>query len=478
MRKYTSITTFLLFVSLSFNHKLQAQQSLKLLYNEPAVNWIEALPLGNGRIGAMVYGNPIEEKIQLNEATFWSGSPHNNLNDSASFYLDTIRQLQFQKKFKEAEMLCNKYILSPKAQGMIYEPVGSFGFQLATYDGYTNYSRSLNLQTATATTNFSIKDIQYKREVFVSYPNQVMVIRMTASKPASISGTFYFETMQQGELSGIDNSVIQMSIISPSHESISGAVKLQAYAKLVSESGHLAKVGSSIIANKADAITIYVSLRTNYKAYNDLSANPALALSDIELAAAKGFNLIQQEHLADYQQYFNRSNFALGTSQSDEVSVKERLKNYQSDTSLPVLLYQYGRYLLISGSREGGQPLTLQGLWNDRLRPSWDSKYTININTQMNYWPAEITNLSEMQLPLFGMVKDLSVTGTEAANKMYHAKGWMVHHNTDLWRTTGMVDGAQWGMWVNGGTWLGLQLWQHYLFTGDSVFSKNQFSCY
>ncbi len=475
MKKYTLIIVSLFCVSLSFNNKLQAQQSLKLLYNEPADNWVEALPLGNGRIGAMVYGQPLEEKIQLNEATFWSGSSHNNLNDSASFYLDTIRQLQFQKKFKEAELLCNKYMLSPKAQGMIYEPVGNFGFQLTTYDGYSNYSRNLDLETAIATTSFQIKEVRYKREVFVSYPNQVMVVRITANKPASISGTFHFETMQEAVLSGIDNSTIQMSMISPSHESIKGGVKLNAYAKVTSEKGHLAKVGSAIVANKADAITIYISLRTNFKSYNDLSANPALALADVQQAATKGYNAILQEHLNDYQQYFNRLKFSLGSSRVEESPIKERLKNYERDTTLPVLLYQFGRYLMIAGSRQGGQPLTLQGLWNNRLRPSWDSKYTININTQMNYWPADVTNLSEMQEPLFSMIKDLSVTGAEAATKMYKAKGWLAHHNTDLWRTTGMVDGAQWGMWVTGGAWLGLHVWQHYLYTGDTAFLRTNY---
>lgn len=472
-----NIVILKIFISIclfDFNYVI-GQQSLKLQYKEPANNWVEALPLGNGRIGAMVYGHPLEEKIQLNEGTFWSGSPHNNLNDSASFYLDSIRHLQFQKKFKQAEVLCNKYMLSPKAEGMKYMPVGNLGLQISTYDNYTNYNRELDLNTAINTTTFSIKEIHFKREVFISYPNQVMVVRLTADKPSSISGTFYFETMEQGMLLGVDNNTIEMSMISPDHEGIKGGVKLNAYAKVVNEGGGITKVGSAIVANKADAITIYVSMRTNYKTYNDLSANPETALVDLQNASVKGFYQIKMEHIRDYQQYFNRSSLQLGNSNLNDMPIAERIKNYLHDTSLPVLLYQYGRYLLISGSRLNGQPLTLQGLWNDRLRPSWDSKYTININTEMNYWPAEITNLPEMQEPLFSMIKDLSITGADAANKMYHAKGWVAHHNTDLWRTTGVVDGAQWGMWTAGGAWLGLQIWQHYLFSGDTNFLQKNY---
>jgi alpha-L-fucosidase 2 len=230
------------------------------------------------------------------------------------------------------------------------------------------------------------------------------------------------------------------------------------------------------VATKVNELTVFVAMQTNVLSYKDLNGDPERARKELLLAVKKGYQSVYNDHVADFQRLYNKSSLQLGTRSETECRVKDRIKNYQSDSSLPALFYQYGRYLMISGSRTGGQPLTLQGLWNDKLRPSWDSKYTININTQMNYWPAEVTNLAETQEPLFKMIRELSETGTDAATRMYKAKGWVVHHNTDLWRTAGMVDGAQWGMWTTGGAWLALHLWQHFLFTGDTSFLKQQFS--
>jgi len=452
-----------------------AQNELKMTYKTPAANWGEALPLGNGRMAALVYGMPLEEKIQLNEGTFWSGSPYNNVNDSAGFQIDKVRKLQFEKKFKEAEALITKHFLSKNSQGMFLAPVGSFCYQTNDFDSVKNYSRELDLSTAITTTTYTLRGVDFKREVFISHPDQVLVMRITASKPNMVNGQFFMSSKQVTQVSNYNANTILMSMVSPNQEGIVGKVKLNAYLRILPEAGSLTRVGSCMVVPKANSVTVLLSMRTNYKSYNDISANPELAVADLDKAAAKGFDQLKQAHIADYQQYFNRSVFSLGTSPYAQLPLIERLKNYEKDLSMNVLAYQFGRYLMISGSRPGGQPLSLQGLWNDRARPSWDSKYTININTEMNYWAADVTNLSEMQEPPFDMLRDLSITGKEAARKMYNSGGWMTHHNTDLFRMTGMIDGAFVGCWPSGGAWLATHIWQHYLFTGDKDFLRKNY---
>jgi len=453
-----------------------AQYDTKLWYKTPAANWNEALPLGNGRIGAMVYGNPLEEKIQLNEATFWAGSPHSNANDSGAFYIDKIRKLQFEKKFGEATAMADKYLLSKNGHGMMYVPVGNLRIQMQTSDSYTNFRRELDLQSAISTTTFTINEVNYMREVFISHPDQVLVVRITADKPGKINATLNLETTQQSTLSLFDQNTMMMSMISPEHEKVKGGVKLNAYTRIVSDGGLFFRVGAAIAVTKANSLTAYLAIRTNYKNYADLSGRPEEALNDLDKAVAKDYGQLRQAHIDDFRQFFDRSVLNLGKSDYSQLPTNERILASKNDVSLPALQYHFGRYLLISGSRPGGQPLSLQGLWNDRIRPPWDSKYTININTQMNYWPAEVTNLPEMHEPLFGMIRDLSVTGAAVTKKMYGAKGWVAHHNTDLWRTAGVVDGAQWGAWPSGGGWLSLHIWQHYLYTGDTDFLKKNFA--
>ncbi len=464
-----------LLIMLTLMITASAQNVLKMTYKTPATNWSEALPLGNGRMAAMVYGMPLEEKIQLNEGTFWSGSPYNNVNDSAGFYIDKVRKLQFEKKFKEAEELITNHFLSKNSQGMFLAPVGNLCYQTNDFDSVKNYNRELDLNTAITTTTYSLRGVDYQREVFISQPDQVLVMRITASKPGMVNGQFFMDSKQLAQVSNYNANTILMAMVSPDQEGIIGKLKLNAYLRILPESGSLTRVGSCMVVTKSNAITVLLSMRTNYKSYNDISANPELAIADIDRAAAKGFENLKQAHIADYQKYFNRSVFSLDTSSYAQLPLVERLNNYEKDLSLNVLSYQFGRYLMISGSRPGGQPLSLQGLWNDRARPTWDSKYTININTEMNYWLADVTNLSEMQEPLFSMLRDLSITGKEAARKMYNSSGWMTHHNTDLFRMTGMIDGAFVGCWPSGGAWLATHIWQHYLFTGDKDFLRKNY---
>lgn len=471
----SKLKIFLLFSILVWDLHSAAQSGLEIWSKTPANSWGQALPIGNGRIAGMVYGNPLEEKVQLNEGTFWSGSPYNNVNDSAGFYIDKVHQLQFEKKFSEAEQLIGKHFLSKNSQGMFLAPVGNFYFQMNEYDSISNYSRALDLNTAVTKTNFELRGISYQREVFISYPDQVLVMRITSNKLGSINGSCFLDTKQKAALANYNHNTIQMTMLSPDQEGIPGKIILNSYLRVQPEGGSITKVGSCLIVNKANSLTILLSIRTNFKNYNNLGANPEDAILDLNKAGQKSYDQLLQDHIADYQQFFKRSTFSLEASPYTNLPIKERLINYQSDQSLHVLSYQFGRYLMIAGSRPGGQPLTLQGLWNDRARPSWDSKYTININTEMNYWLADVTNLSELQYPLFDMVRELSLTGKEAAQKMYHSGGWMVHHNTDLFRMTGMIDGVGVGTWPSGGAWLATHLWQHYLFTGDTVFLKKNY---
>lgn len=465
----------LILLTLFWGLTISAQSDLQIWSKSPASSWGQALPLGNGRIAAMVYGNPLEEKIQLNEGTFWSGSPYSNVNDSAGFYINKIHQLQFEKRFTEAEQLIGKYFLSKNSQGMFLAPVGNFYFQMNEYDSISNYVRELDLNTAVTKTIFDLRGVTYKREVFISYPDQVLVMRITANKPGSINGSCFLDTKQIASVSNYNQNTIQMKMVSPDQEGIPGKVLLNSYLRIIPEGGGITKVGSCLIVNKANSLTLLLSMRTNYKSYNNLSAQPEDAIVDLNKAEAKTYLQLLQNHTADYQHYFKRSAFRLDESPYAQLPIQERLKNNKTDLSLNVLSYQFGRYLLIAGSRPGGQPLTLQGIWNDRARPSWDSKYTININTEMNYWAADVTNLSEMQQPLFNMLHDLSITGAESARKMYNSGGWMVHHNTDLFRMTGMIDGVGVGTWPSGGAWLATHLWQHFLFSGDTAFLKKNF---
>ena len=465
----------LLVISVVATLAATAQNDLKMTYKTPAANWGEAFPMGNGRLAAMVYGNPLEEKIQLNEGTFWSGSPYNNVNDSAGFYINKVHKLQFQKKFKEAESLITQYFLSKNSQGMFLAPVGSFHYQTNHFDFVKNYNRELDLNTAITTTTYSLRGVEYKREVFISNPDQVLVMHITANQPGMVNGTFYMDSKQLAQMANFNANTLLMSLVSPDQEGIPGKVKLNAYLRILPEGGGLTKVGSCFFVPKANSLTVLLSVRTNFKSYKDITGNPELAVDDLDKAAAKGYDQLKQAHIADYQHLFNRSVFSLGNSPYAQLPLNDRLTNSRKDLSMNVLSYQFGRYLLISGSRPGGQPLTLQGLWNDRARPSWDSKYTININTEMNYWPADVTNLSETQEPLFDMLRDLSVTGREAASKMYNSRGWMTHHNTDLFRMTGMIDGAFVGCWPSGGAWLATHIWQHYLFTGNKDFLRKNY---
>ena len=418
------------------------QNDLKLWYNTPSGDlWTNALPVGNGRLGAMVYGNVGRETIQLNEHTLWSGSPNRNDNPLALDSLASIRQLIYSGKQKQAEQLANKVIISKQSQGQMFEPAGELQLSFAGQDSFTNYYRELDIQKAVAKTVYTVGDTRYTREVLASLPDRVIVMHLTASRPHSISFAAYYTTPQTDPvIKTTAGGELIMGGKVTDHEGVKGLVRYEVITHFTASGGSRTATDTSILIKGADSVTIFISIATNFKNYHDISGNEhQSAVGYLAEAVKKPFASILRNHVLAYQKYFGRVQIELGTSAAAALPTDERLKNFSaaSDPQFAALYFQYGRYLLISSSQPGGQPANLQGIWNNKIRPPWDSKYTININTEMNYWPAEKTNLAEMHDPLLKMVQELAVTGQQTAHDMYGARGWMAHHNTDIWRING-----------------------------------------
>lgn len=453
-----------------------AKQLDKLWYTQPAAAWEEALPLGNGRLGVMVYGDPVNENIQLNENTFWAGGPHNNLNPAALAALPEIRGLIAAGEYLAAEALAAKKITSQGSNGMPYQTAGNLQLEFPTHKNYRGYYRELDIAKAIATTRYHVNDVVYTREVFSSFVDQVVVVKLTASKAGQLNFSARLSHPSPVVFAKEDDSTLSMQGQSKDHEGIKGQVKLASLLNVSTSGGKLTQADNRIVVSNADSALILISMATNFVSYQDISAN-ALARSREYLAHAKQQFANDQyaerktAHSNFYQQYFDRVRLDLGESEFSEEPSDQRMRLFASrhDPELASLYFQFGRYLLISSSQPGGQPANLQGLWNHRQDPPWDSKYTLNINAEMNYWPAEITNLSELHEPLIHMTKELAITGQETAKTMYGARGWMAHHNTDIWRVTGAVD-YTWGSWPTSSAWLCQHLWEKYLYTGDKKY--------
>ena len=652
--------TYFFVLLISLNVCSAFSQNLKLWYDRPAVKWTEALPIGNGRIGAMIFGGIEQDRIQFNEETLWTGEPRNYNRPGASRYLDTIRQLLFQGRQKEAEALAEKEFMGLKSDegkksdwvkeilllkgfqgnpaseyyddgkwntmivpswdgweavgfegldgaiwlrtsfelpaswtgkdlvldlnrirdkdltyinGRIiggqenveprnytipkellhagkniiavqvlnfsdkggitgykdttrhigvyptgnesskislngqwkyfiqndnpppvgvyqasYQPFGDLFLKFKNSENATNYRRELDLSTAVSGTSYSINGINFKREYFVSHPNQVLAVNVSSSKKASISFEVALSSPHKDfKVLKVGNTGLVLHI-----KVRNGALRGESYLQVITVGGQLIATDSTINIRNADIATLYLTAGTNYKNYNDVTANPTTpcltALASIE---GKTYQQIKAAHIKEYQQYFNSFSIKLGeniflqsfkTSQHNSKSFDEQLPTdkrlerfaHSNDPSFVALYIQYGRYLLISSSRPGTRPANLQGIWNDLLNPPWGSKYTTNINAEMNYWPAELLNLSPMHEPLFRMIEELSVTGKNTAKDHYNAPGWVLHHNTDLWRGTAPINASNHGIWVTGGAWLCHHLWEHYLFTQDKVFLRNR----
>lgn len=444
---------------------------LKLWYNQPAVEWTEALPVGNGRLGAMVYGGVEKEHIQFNEETLWTGQPHNYAREGASKYLDEIRALLFEGKQKKAETLAMDKFMSNPLRQKAYQPFGDVYIKFPGHDQYTNYYRELDLNEAICRTTYRVKNTTFSREIFASHPDQLIVIHLETDKSRSLNFELGVDAVHENKVISYENGLLTLEV-AVKDGVMKGVSKIS-----VHTDGNANFENNKVLVSNAGEATIFLSASTNYVSYKEVSAYPSKRVDEyLTKIEGQSYNSIRARHIADYQQLFNRFNLDLGTNAKDTLPVDERIRQFQksSDPQLISLYVQYGRYLLISSSRPGTNPTNLQGIWNKELKPSWDSKYTVNINTEMNYWPAEVTNLSECHDPLFKMIEECAETGKLTAKAHYDVDGWVLHHNTDLWRGTAPINHSNHGIWMGGSGWLSTHLWEHYLFTHDREFLKNR----
>jgi len=465
--------TAICFGIVSFATTAQTNTDLKLWYDKPASIWNEALPLGNGRLGAMVFGNPAVERLQLNEETIWAGSPNSNAHSKSIEALPKVRQLVFDGKFAEAQDLATKDIMSQTNDGMPYQTFGSVYISFPGHQKYSNYYRDLNISDATAKVKYTVNGVEFIREILTAFSDQVIVVKLSASKPGQITANVFMNSPIDKTVASTEGNQILLSGVGTNFENVKGKVKFQGRLEAKNKGGEVSASNGILSINKADEVTLYISIATNFKNYNDITEDEiAKSKSYLEKALPKNFEDIKKAHVAYYQKFFNRVALDLGTNDNAKKTTDVRIRDFKKefDPQLASLYFQFGRYLLISSSQPGGQPANLQGIWNDMVTPPWDSKYTTNINAEMNYWPAEVTNLSEMHEPFIQMAKELSVTGAETAKMMYNASGWVLHHNTDIWRVTAPVDSAASGMWPTGGAWVCQDLWERYLYTGDKKY--------
>ncbi len=456
-------------------HAVETGSPLTLWYQQPAGKWTEALPIGNGRLGAMIFGGVEREHLQLNEGTLWAGGPYNPNNTNALGALPEARKLVFAGKYDEAQKLIGEKMMATPLREMPYETLGDLYLDFPTNVPVGNYRRDLDLDTAVATVSYTMNGVHFKREIFSSAVDQVIVIRLTADQPEQISFTAGMATPQKVIVSVERTNTLVMAGVNGDMRGIKGALKFQARVQVLAEGGNVLTASNSLSVAKANAVTLFIAAATSYKNYHDVSGNPeAITKKQVADAGRKTFETMRTAHIAEHQKMFRRVQLTLETDEPLNLPTDERIKNFANgnDPQFATLYFQFARYLLICCSRPGGQPATLQGLWNDSMTPPWDSKYTININTEMNYWPAEPCNLSECVEPLTQMVLEIAKTGERTAAVHYGARGWVAHHNTDLWRATAPVDGPNSGMWPTGGAWLCQNLWEHYLYTGDKSYLK------
>jgi alpha-L-fucosidase 2 len=459
--------------SFQIGHAAESSSPLTLWYQQPAQKWTEALPIGNGRLAAMIFGGVEREHLQLNEGTLWAGGPYDPNNPNALTALPEARRLVFAGKYDQAFTFIASNMMAKPLRQMPYETVGDLYLDFPTNAAVSDYRRDLDLDTAIAGVSYLAQGIHFRREIFSSPVDQVIVIHLTADHPGQISFGAHMKTPQMATVTMEDGDTLVMSGTNGSMRGIAGALKFQARVLVQAAGGKIVADANTLSVSGADTVTLYIAIATSYKNYHDVSGDPeAITRGQIAAATKKPWDELRADHITAHQLLFRRVGLNLGSSAAMKLPTDERIEHFAEgqDPQLAALYFQFARYLLICCSRPGGQPATLQGLWNDSMTPPWDSKYTININTEMNYWPADSCNLGECVEPLTAMVLDLTQTGTNTARVQYGAHGWVVHHNTDLWRATAPVDGPNSGMWPMGGAWLCQNLWEHYLFTGDQEY--------
>jgi len=469
--------------------RASAAEELLLRYENPAGEWVEALPVGNGRLGAMVFGHPAREHLQLNESSLWSGAPKNGDNPKARELLPQVRAALFAGDHALATRL-SRGMQGPFTQA--YQPLGDLFLDFAGAEKFTRYSRTLDLDRAVATTRYEVDGATYTREVFATHPDQLIVVRLTCDQARRLSFTVSAASPLRHAVSTRGERDLVLEARAPAHSEPSyrrsenpivydesaepEGMRAELRVRVITQGGEVSASDSTLSVRGADSATILLSAGTSFAGFDRSPGRPGrdpaqVSVPPLEAAASRSFAELLDRHLADHRALFRRMGLDLGASaEMAAMPTGDRLVRFargEADPGLAVLLFNYGRYLLIASSRAGGLPANLQGIWNDSLRPPWSSNYTLNINTEMNYWPAESGNLAECVEPLIAMVEELVVTGGRTAREMYGARGWVAHHNTDLWRATAPIDGPDWGMWPTGGAWLALHLWDRFEYSGD-----------
>ncbi len=470
----------LMLLFLAANVQQVSASDYVLWYNKPAVHWNSALPVGNGRIGAMVFGNPLHEEFQLNEETISKGSPYNNYNPAARKSLETIRNLIFSEQNDSAQKLADQTMISEKrlGRGAPYQPAGSLRIDFTGRDSskITNYRRLLDIGDAISRVTYNINNVEYQQESFASFTDQLLIIRYSASKKKKISFSASLTYPNDNCKIKAESGTLRLTgITEEAAPDVPGKVRFIVNAKIQNKGGKLYQKDGKLVVDRADEVIIYVALATNFKNYKDISADPDKRIRHYMEKAGRPYAQAKETHMNFYHQQFNRVSLDLGTDRYPQKPTDERIRDFAKvadDGWFTALYFQFGRYLLISCSQPDTQPGNLQGLWNHKLNPAWSCRYTININTEMNYWPAEPTNLAEMHEPLVKMVTELSEAGRQSASEMYGCRGWVAHHNTDLWRMTGAVDYSWSGVWPTSNAWFCQHLWNRFAFNGDMEYLR------
>lgn len=454
-------------------------------YETPAKEWEEALPVGNGRLGAMIFGKYGEERIQLNEDTYWTGGPYSTVVKGGAAYLPQIQKYIFEGEPVKAHKLFGRHLMGYPVEQQKYQSLANVLLFFDNQEKVSGYKRWLDLKTGISCVEYSVNDVTYRREVISSAPDQVILVRLTASKPGSLSFKAQLRGVRNSAhsnyatdyftMDGVGEDGLMVNGKSADYLGIEGKLKYRVQLKALPEGGKLKEEDDYLIIEKADAVTLCIVAATNFVNYRDVSADQNARVENyLKQIEGKSYNEMAEAAVNDYQKYFNRVSLELPKTKNSYLPTDKRMAvvNEGPDPSLAALCYNFGRYVLISSSRPGTQPANLQGIWNNDMNPAWDSKYTTNINTEMNYWPAETGNLSELVEPLTKMVKDLTDQGKQVAKEHYGAGGWVFHQNTDLWRVAAPMDGPCWGTFTVGGAWLTNQLYEHFLFTQDKEYLK------
>ena len=461
--------------------RASADPATTLWYDAPASEWTEALPVGNGRMGMMVFGGMGVARYQFNDDTLWVGSPHDYAHPGAAEYLPELRELLFAGKQKEAEDLASQHFMSVPLRQMAYQPLGDVEIEFQGHEQPEQYRRSLDLDSAVARTEYLIDGVHFTREALASYPARCLVIRLDCDKPGGLSCAVRLTSPHRGfEVVGTDDRTLEMTgrvadVGLRGGGTHPSGMRFASHLRVLECDGDVTYTDSELRLSGASSATLVVTAGTNFESYESLDADPvARSYGDLEAVQGKKYEELRGEHVADHRGLFRRVSLALGSDASSELPTDQWLRRQEehADPAMAVLLFQYGRYLMIACSRPGSQPANLQGVWNDSMYPPWDSKYTVNINTEMNYWPLEACNLAECGEPLFRAIGELAESGARTAEEHYDARGWVLHHNFDLWRGTAPINASNHGIWPTGGAWLCQHLWWHYVYGGDEGFLK------